>query len=312
MSVVFLRRTPSKENTRREDDSERTQLRDGKHDYEVALSFAGENRNYVESVAKYLTKHGVVVFYDKFEEVELWGKDLVERLGEVYGEKSRYCVMFISKYYDRKPWAILERKSAFARALMHKKEYILPVRLDGTEVSGILSTMAFVDATNKNPDELGEMIVKKLAIPTIGHDERGETKKGIGEGAVVEESKVNAVHRQLARILSKFISRWENYERITERKRWTPLGFTEAFGEILIEANSCSEKLFDALTANDGLIEAGLVGQSYVVFDCLKRLSRSRITSRGRSDYTHMEKRGSMARDTARALLSCLKQTKIF
>ena len=37
--------------------------------YHVALSFAGEDRSYVEKVAKQLESHGVDVFYDRFEEV---------------------------------------------------------------------------------------------------------------------------------------------------------------------------------------------------------------------------------------------------
>lgn len=44
--------------------------------YEVTLSFAGEDREYVEEVAKVLKENNLSVFYDKFEEVNLWGEDL--------------------------------------------------------------------------------------------------------------------------------------------------------------------------------------------------------------------------------------------
>jgi hypothetical protein len=40
--------------------------------YHVALSFAGEDRKYVEKVAAQLAADGVDVFYDKFEEATLW------------------------------------------------------------------------------------------------------------------------------------------------------------------------------------------------------------------------------------------------
>ena len=36
-------------------------------EYDVALSFAGENREYVEEVATVLRASGIKVFYDKFE-----------------------------------------------------------------------------------------------------------------------------------------------------------------------------------------------------------------------------------------------------
>jgi len=67
--------------------------------YEVVLSFAGEDREYVERVAWYLKSKNVNVFYDKYEEATLWGKDLAEHLDKVYRGSARYCVMFISKNY---------------------------------------------------------------------------------------------------------------------------------------------------------------------------------------------------------------------
>jgi len=42
--------------------------------YDVALSFAGEDRNYVERVAKYLDSYKVKVFFDQFERSDLLGQ----------------------------------------------------------------------------------------------------------------------------------------------------------------------------------------------------------------------------------------------
>jgi len=52
--------------------------------YEVALSFAGEDREYVARVAATLNKAGVRVFYDRYERATLWGKDLFAHLTDVY------------------------------------------------------------------------------------------------------------------------------------------------------------------------------------------------------------------------------------
>lgn len=65
--------------------------------YHVALSFAGEDRKYVDQVADYLREHGVDVFYDKFEETKLWGKDLYTYLVDIYQNKALYTVMFVSE-----------------------------------------------------------------------------------------------------------------------------------------------------------------------------------------------------------------------
>src|SRR6266478_5728839 len=78
--------------------------------YDVALSFAGEDREYVEHVATGLRDAGVSVFYDLFQRAELWGRNLVDHLAEVYQKRSRYVVMFISKHYVQKAWTTHERQ----------------------------------------------------------------------------------------------------------------------------------------------------------------------------------------------------------
>jgi len=57
--------------------------------YEVVLSFAGEQRDYVREAAGYLRAVDVAVFYDEYEEAGMWGKSLVEHLQEVYGGVAR-------------------------------------------------------------------------------------------------------------------------------------------------------------------------------------------------------------------------------
>lgn len=131
-------------------------------DYDVALSFAGEERNYVEQVADILVDLGLKVFYDRYEEVDLWGSDLYTHLDDVYQHKSRYCVVFISKYYKEKLWTNHERKSAQARAFREKGGYILPVRFDDTEIPGIRPTTGFLRLDGMSPEELAYLIAKKI------------------------------------------------------------------------------------------------------------------------------------------------------
>lgn len=91
--------------------------RSGDFSYDVALSFAGEQRAYVEKVAAALRRRGIRPFYDDYEQAVLWGKDLYEHLDWVYQKAARYCVLFASEAYARKVWTTHERRSAQARAL---------------------------------------------------------------------------------------------------------------------------------------------------------------------------------------------------
>ena len=123
--------------------------------YEVVLSFAGEDREYVERVANFLRENSVRVFYDKYEEVDMWGKDLSEYLQKVYGEDGLYCVMFISKSYAEKAWTNHEKRNALAKAITEKRNYILPARFDHTDIPGLPRTIVYIDLSNKTPEELG-------------------------------------------------------------------------------------------------------------------------------------------------------------
>lgn len=130
--------------------------------YDIALSFAGEDRGYVEKVADYLYSKGVRVFYDMYEQVELWGKDLYLYLTDIYKNEAQYCIIFISKHYKQKLWTSHEKKAAFARAFQSNTEYILPARFDDTEITGIDSTIGYIDLRTTAPKTLAEYAIKKL------------------------------------------------------------------------------------------------------------------------------------------------------
>src|ERR1039458_2519914 len=131
--------------------------------YHVALSFAGEDRAYVEKVATLLVSEGVSVFYDKFEEATLWGKNLYTHLNDVYENKALFTVMFISEHYKNKVWTNHERESAQARAFENNKEYILPAFFDeSVKIPGVLKTTGRISLAKRTPEELASLIVKKL------------------------------------------------------------------------------------------------------------------------------------------------------
>jgi len=132
--------------------------------YDIGLSFAGEQREYVDQVAKELDSQNTKVFYDFFEQHELWGKDLYQHLNEVYRHKCKFCIVFLSKEYAKKLWTRHELEAAQARAFMENEEYILPVKFDDTEIPGINPTTGYLDANNFTPKQIAEMVLEKLRI----------------------------------------------------------------------------------------------------------------------------------------------------
>lgn len=130
--------------------------------YDLAISFAGEDRAIARIVAEEIKRTGLKVFYDEYEKANLWGKDLYCHLSDIYSKKAKYCLMIISQYYADKQWTNHERKAAQAKAIEENHEYILPLRLDDTEVPGLLPTIGYVDFRTTTLDEVIGMIKSKL------------------------------------------------------------------------------------------------------------------------------------------------------
>jgi len=130
--------------------------------YDVALSFAGEDRNCARELAELLTNANFAVFYDEYEQSTLWGRNLYSHLSDIYQNKARYCVMFISQHYAKKLWTKRERESAQARAFRESEEYILPLRLDDTVLPGLEDTVGYIDLRQNSVQHVFELLSKKL------------------------------------------------------------------------------------------------------------------------------------------------------
>ena len=135
------------------------------YQYDVALSFAGEDRGFAKDICVALKREGIKVFYDEDEDVNLWGKDLPTKLKEVYHDDSQYCIIILSDSYVNKKWPRLELQHAIKRLVEQKGEdYILPVHLDGfsDEVSGMPDTIGYISAESINPRKVVNKFLQKI------------------------------------------------------------------------------------------------------------------------------------------------------
>ncbi|MGH8709812.1 MAG: HEAT repeat domain-containing protein [Burkholderiales bacterium] len=130
--------------------------------YDIALSFAGQDRRFAEELAAALRERGVKVFYDADESFDLWGKDLYAHLADLYQNRAHFCVMFLSRHYATALWTNHERKAAQARAFRESREFILPIRLDDTPIEGVLDTTAFMRWEEYGAERVADTIVEKL------------------------------------------------------------------------------------------------------------------------------------------------------
>ena len=130
--------------------------------FDVAISFAGTERELAEKLAGILQASGIAVFYDNFYPEHLWGKNLTAFLDEIYRQRAKYCVVFVSEEYKQRKWTNHELRSAQAKALEQKgEEYILPVKVDDTELDGLPPNVGYL-GVSLGMEKIAELLIKKL------------------------------------------------------------------------------------------------------------------------------------------------------
>jgi len=152
---------PKPQQSRRKTTREKPKPDGTQHKYDFCLSFAGEDRSYAEKLKALLEERGAQVFYDSDYQHELWGEDLFTHLDEIYRNQARFCIMFISAHYKEKVWTNHERVSAQARSLS-QGNYILPVRIDDTNIPGLRTTRGHLDVRQKSLEEIADAAMRKL------------------------------------------------------------------------------------------------------------------------------------------------------
>jgi len=133
-------------------------------EFDIAISFASEDRRLARQLARRLQAVELLVFYDDDQQAELLGEHLLEYLISVYKDRASYCVVLISAAYVRKRWTRHEWRAAQERAFEQQEAaYILPVKLDDTTLPGLLSTIGHISVPPKTVAEAARIIHEKVA-----------------------------------------------------------------------------------------------------------------------------------------------------
>ena len=138
--------------------------------YDIVISFAGEDREVAEAIASNLVLKGINIFYDEYEQANLWGKDLYVHLTKIYRDESKFCLMIISESYAKKQWTNHERKAAQARAFQENSEYILPLKLDDAEIEGISGTTGYIDYRQAPLEKVIDLLSDKITQYNQDHN----------------------------------------------------------------------------------------------------------------------------------------------
>jgi len=137
--------------------------------FDVAITYAGSDRGIAKQIADQLVHRGLSVFFDRYYPQHLLGEDLAETFDDIFRSRASFCAMLISKAYADREWTRHERRSALARAVKEKgKAYILPLRLDDTELPGLPPTVGHLSLQEHKVSEVVDIIYKKVRAAKRG------------------------------------------------------------------------------------------------------------------------------------------------
>ncbi len=137
-------------------------LRRSGYPWDVAVSFAGEDREVVERLKNILNNSGYTVFYDFDVQHQLWGIDLRAKLADVYANDAQYMLIFLSKHYPEKDWTNFEFEIGKDARSKRTATYLLPVVIDDVAVVGLSSNVGHIDLRRCSVEQLAASLIDKI------------------------------------------------------------------------------------------------------------------------------------------------------
>ena len=130
--------------------------------YDVALSYASQDREYVEIVAKILQDANLRVFFDKLDQEDIKEANFYTLLEQVYGSWSRYIIVFYSWYYIDKHWPVFELHSSIKDALVGQRDKIIFLNLDNRPISPVNGMIKDFHPEKTNPAVFAHQFLQYL------------------------------------------------------------------------------------------------------------------------------------------------------
>lgn len=139
----------------------------------VALSFAGEQRDFVRAIAEAIESElgSGSVFFDEWFEYYLAGAEADLKLQEIYGKKCTLAVVCISAHYGNKPWTQAEHEAIRARIIESRtptsklhRDSVMPIRVGDGDVDNIPFNTIILDVRSQTSTQAAELVIQRLRL----------------------------------------------------------------------------------------------------------------------------------------------------
>lgn len=136
------------------------------HKFNVAFSFPGEVRGYVESVAIELEREmgPNSYFYDNNYRSQLARPSLDTLLQDIYRKRSKLVVVFLCEKYQEKEWCGIEFRAIKEIIMERKDKRIMFIKMDNGKVDGVFKTDGYIDGRIFTPKEIADFIKQRVEL----------------------------------------------------------------------------------------------------------------------------------------------------
>lgn len=136
--------------------------------YDIAFSYASEQKDIIEKYSNKFRSLGLDIFIDTEHPDLFVFKHVPDTLKQIYDDDEIVMLVFLSKDYAKKDFTKYEGHIAFDRLLKEKRLAI--IKLDDSSLSWLPSSFFYFDVKKYTFDEICQSIYKaitKYSLPTI-------------------------------------------------------------------------------------------------------------------------------------------------
>ncbi|HYY95563.1 MAG TPA: TIR domain-containing protein, partial [Pyrinomonadaceae bacterium] len=134
--------------------------------FRIALSYAGEKRDFVAEVAIILARRfgEAAILYDKFHQGEFSRSDLAFYLPDLYEKEAELVVAVFCPDYENKEWCGLEWNAIFGLLKKRKASEVMLTRFNRVEGKGLRGLVGYTDLDELTPEQAASVILERLAV----------------------------------------------------------------------------------------------------------------------------------------------------
>lgn len=127
--------------------------------YDIAISYANEQLQYVERVKNYLTQNGLKVFFAPEHQPAIMGSNIITTLSDVYLKECKHILVFYSKEYSNK--SIPRNEVDFGKSRNENGEKcLIIVYMDNERIPDISSDICYLNGAKKSEYDIAKSITE--------------------------------------------------------------------------------------------------------------------------------------------------------